>query len=174
MALWALAAAAPAARAATTIQPGDAFTNLSAAGGCTLDFVFAGRGKTYFGTAAHCSGPVGSRVADSEGTAFGTVAFVGHVDDVVGVDPIFDPAGAAQAVADELNPPQWTIEWDFALIRVDHEDIDRVSPAVRGHPEFPTGVTAPDDTATGGPVQVSGHPEYAEGSAAVREQRRGI
>jgi hypothetical protein len=64
------------------------------------------------------------------GTAFGTVAFIGNAD---------------------------ATEQDFAFIAVDAEDLARVSPAVKGHPQFPKGSTVPTDTVTADQIQLSGY-----------------
>ncbi len=119
---------APAASAAVTLQPG-AYHETDA-GSCTLNFAYTGNGRTYLGTAAHCVEKIGQVTYDIDGVAFGKVAFIGDAD---------------------------TTEWDFAFIEVDGEDIGRVSPAVKGHPTYPRGTTAPTDTAVGDTIQLSGY-----------------
>src|SRR5688572_30045846 len=96
-----LAVAPAAAQAATTLQPG-AYHETDA-GSCTLNFAYNGGGITYLGTAAHCVTKIGERVRDIEGTEFGSVAFIGDADQTA---------------------------WDFAFIKVDTEDLPRVSSAV--------------------------------------------
>jgi hypothetical protein len=141
----ALAAAPAAAQGATTLQPG-AYHETSA-GSCTLNFVYDGGGKTYLGTAAHCVSGVGETVQDQDGTTFGKVAFVGDEN---------------------------TTEWDFAFIEVDPEDVGRVSPAVKGHPQYPTGQTTAAETRTGDLVQASGYGVGFGETKPTQEQRRAV
>jgi hypothetical protein len=141
----ALAAAPAAAQGATTLQPG-AYHETDA-GSCTMNFVYEGNGKTYMGTAAHCVSAVGQPVQDRDGTTFGKVAFIGDAD---------------------------VMEWDFAFIEVDAEDVGRVSPAVKGHPQYPTGVTAPTETRTGDLVQASGYGIGFGTTTPTQEQRRAV
>jgi hypothetical protein len=116
------------ASAAVTLQPGA--YHETAAGSCTLNFAYAGSGKTYLGTAAHCVSAIGQTTQDIDGVTFGKVAFIGDADDT---------------------------NWDFAFIEVDPEDVGRVSAAVKGHPGYPTGSTVPADTVTGDTIQLSGY-----------------
>ncbi len=142
----AVAFAAPAAAsAAVTLQPG-AYHETDA-GSCTLNFAYAGAGKTYLGTAAHCVERVGQRVRDIEGVEFGSVAFIGDAD---------------------------TTAWDFAFIEVDAEDLARVSPAVKGHPAFPKGSTVPADTLTGDQIQLSGYGLGYGTTKPTQEQRQAL
>lgn len=141
-----LAAALPtAAQAAVTLQPG-AYHETDA-GSCTLNFAYAGGGKTYLGTAAHCVSSIGQRVRDIEGTEFGSVAFIGDAD---------------------------TIEWDFAFIEVDPEDLGRVSPAVKGHPTFPRGSTTPLETLSGDSIQLSGYGLGYDTTPTTQERRQAV
>ena len=128
LSLAALAATAPAASAAVTLQPG-AYHETDA-GSCTLNFAYTGGGKTYLGTAAHCVEKVGQVTYDIDGVPFGKVAFIGDAD---------------------------VTEWDFAFIAVDTEDLARVSAAVKGHPAYPRGATVPTDTTAGDTIQLSGY-----------------
>jgi Trypsin-like peptidase domain len=140
----AFAAAAPtAAQAAVTLQPG-AYHETDA-GSCTLNFVYAGGGTTYLGTAAHCVDSIGQRVRDIEGTEFGSVAFIGDEN---------------------------STEWDFAFIAVDAEDLGRVSPAVKGHPTFPRGSTTPLETLTGDRIQLSGYGLGYDTTPTTQERRQ--
>jgi hypothetical protein len=142
----ALAIALPgAAQAAVTLQPG-AYMETDA-GSCTLNFAYSGSGKTYLGTAAHCVSNVGQPVRDLEGTAFGKVAFIGNAD---------------------------VTEEDFAFIEVDAEDLGRVSPAVKGHPQFPKGSTVPGDTLTGDEIQLSGYGLGYDTTQATQEGRSAV
>lgn len=123
---------APVAQAQTELQPGAMLR--VADGQCTLNFVYDGlganAGKVYVGTAAHCGEKVGDEAMDAEGTVFGTFAFLGDAD---------DPAR------------------DYAFIEVAPDQLGRVDPAVKGHPEYPTGFTTPAETEAGDWVQMSGY-----------------
>ena len=142
----AVAAVLPsAASAAVTLQPG-AYHETDV-GSCTLNFVYTGGGKTYLGTAAHCVASIGQPVRDIDGTAFGKVAFIGD---------------------------QNTTAWDFAFIEVDPEDLGRVSPAVKGWPAFPKGVTTPAETLLGDSIQLSGYGLGYDTTPATQEQRRAV
>ena len=146
LATLAVAAAIPAAAsAAVTLQPG-AYHETDA-GSCTLNFSYSGGGVTYLGTAAHCVASVGQRVRDYDGVEFGSVAFIGDAN---------------------------VAEWDFAFIRVDAEDLARVSPAVKGHPAFPKGSTVPADTLTGDRIQLSGYGLGYGTTKTTQEQRTAI
>jgi len=140
-----LAAAPAAAQAATTLQPG-AYHETDA-GSCTLNFAYAGGGKTLLGTAAHCVDGIGQRVRDIEGVEFGSVAFVGDENDTA---------------------------WDFAFIEVDAEDAGRVSAAVKGWPAYPKGATVPADTLTGDSIQLSGYGLGYDTTKSTQEQRTAL
>ena len=146
-ALFILAAAAallPAATAsASHIQPG-AYHETDV-GGCTLNFVYDGAGGPYMGTAAHCADRVGDDVRDESGAVFGDVAAIGDAD----------------VTAD-----------DWALIRVRPEFVAHVNPSMKGHPQFPTGVTSAAETAVGDQVQLSGYGVGFDVTPTTREQRR--
>jgi hypothetical protein len=124
----AFAALTGAASAATTLQPG-AYHD-TAAGSCTLNFAYSGGGGTLLGTAAHCVSTIGESVYDIDGVDFGKVAFIGDAN---------------------------TTNRDYAFIKVDPEDVGRVSAAVKGYPQYPKGSTVPTDTATGDSIQLSGY-----------------
>lgn len=101
----------------------------------------------YFSTAAHCFGS-GDAVFDSDGDRFGTVTVVGDED---------------------------TTERDYEFIRIDTEDLGRVSPAVKGHPSYPRGgFTTSSQTAVGSLVQLSGYGQPFSLLGVTREQRRGV
>src|SRR5687767_3848120 len=140
-----MAATAPAASAAVTLQPG-AYHETDA-GSCTLNFAYSGGGKTYLGTAAHCVERVGQVTRDIDGVEFGKVAFIGDAD---------------------------VTEWDFAFIEVDAEDLGRVSAAVKGHPAYPKGSTVPADTTTGDSIQLSGYGLGYGTTKATQENRTAI
>jgi Trypsin-like peptidase domain len=130
------------ASAAVTLQPG-AYHETDA-GSCTLNFAYDGGGGTLLGTAAHCVSSIGQRVRDIEGVEFGSVSFIGDANQTA---------------------------WDFAFIKVDAEDVGRVSPAVKGHPQYPTGTTVPTDTATGDSIQLSGY-GLGYGTNVFTQERR--
>jgi hypothetical protein len=144
-AIVAIAAFPATASAAVTLQPG-AYHETDA-GSCTLNFVYDGGGSTYLGTAAHCVESVGQRVRDIEGAEFGSVAFIGDANSTA---------------------------WDFAFIRVDAEDLGRVSAAVKGHPAFPTGSTVAADTLTGDQIQLSGYGLGYDTTPTTQERRRAV
>ena len=135
-----------AASAAVTLQPG-AYMETDV-GSCTLNFAYTGpSGQTLLGTAAHCVERNGQGVRDIEGVQFGTVAFIGDAN---------------------------TTDWDFAFIRVDAEDLGRVSPAVKGHSAFPKGFTTAADTLTGDSIQLSGYGLGYGTTKTTQEQRTAI
>jgi hypothetical protein len=134
-----------AAQAAVTLQPG-AYHETDA-GSCTLNFVYDGGGGTQLGTAAHCVERVGQRVRDIEGVEFGSVSFIGDADETA---------------------------WDFAFIKVDAEDLARVSPAVKGWPAYPKGSTVPADTLTGDSIQLSGYGLGYDTTKPTQEQRTAV
>src|SRR4029079_616367 len=118
-----------AASAATTLQPG-AYMETDV-GSCTLNFAYTGpAGETLLGTAAHCVERAGQGVRDIDGVQFGTVSFIGNAD--------------ATAT-------------DYAFIKVEPEDVGRVSDAVKGWPAYPKGSTVPADTLTCDGIQLSGY-----------------
>lgn len=114
---------------------------------CTLNYVFRGGGHTYIGTAAHCVSFVGQVARDTDGDAFGTVAVIGsaNVEDT-----------------------------DWALIRVNPAFYYKLSPAVRGHPDMPTGYTKASETSAGDAIQVSGYGMGFEFAGQTRENRYSV
>jgi hypothetical protein len=144
---------APGAQAADPlIQPGEYIETIAdgAASGCTLGFVFDGvggsaSGRVFASTAAHCVDAVGDPVKLIDGTVFGTVAVIGNED---------------------------SIPNDYALIEVASEFLDRVNPAVKGYPDFPTGSTVSADTALGDKIQISGYGTGFDLTAATRQSRQ--
>jgi Trypsin-like peptidase domain len=140
-----LAVAPAAAQGAVTLQPG-AYHETDA-GSCTLNFVYDGGGVTYLGTAAHCVDSVGQRTRDIEGVEFGSVAFIGDENSTA---------------------------WDFAFIRVDAEDLGRVSAAVKGYPAYPKGSTVPADTVFGDSIQISGYGLGYDTTKATQEGRSAL
>lgn len=142
-------ATAPAAAAATVIQPGIEIA--TPVGGCTANFVFDGvgaqAGKVFIGTAAHCVSAIGDDIETGDGTTFGDVAFIGNED---------------------------TSQDDYAFIEVRPEFVPSVSPAVKGHPQFPTGVASAEETSEGDTVQFSGYGVGFGLTPITQEQRIGI
>jgi hypothetical protein len=135
-----------AASAAVTLQPG-AYMETDV-GSCTLNFAYTGpSGETLLGTAAHCVENVGQGVRDYDGVQFGTVAFIGNAD--------------ATAT-------------DYAFIKVEPEDVGRVSAAVKGWPAYPKGSTVPADTLTGDSIQLSGYGLGYGTTQPTQEQRTAI
>jgi len=137
-----LALAPAAAQAAVTLQPGA--YHETPKGACTLNFVYTDGSSTYLGTAAHCANGVGDRAEDIDGVEFGTVTWLGDENDTA---------------------------WDFAFIKVDPEDVARVSPAVKGYPAYPKGATVPADTVTGDSIQLSGYGMGYDTTKTTQEQR---
>ncbi|MBA3328974.1 MAG: hypothetical protein H0T43_11805 [Solirubrobacterales bacterium] len=144
-AVLALLALPSSASAAGTLQPG-AFMETDV-GQCTLSFAFTGSGGTYFSTAAHCTEAANQVVRDMDGDRFGTVALRG------------DPDVNAE---------------DYAFILVDTEDLARVSPQVKGSPQYPTGVTTPGLTSFGDTIQLSGFGLPFRPLALTRERRNAL
>lgn len=134
-----------AASAAVTLQPG-AYHETDD-GSCTLNFVYDGGGRTYLGTAAHCVSSIGQRVRDYDGVEFGSVAFIGDAD---------------------------STRRDYAFIAVDAEDLGRVSPAVKGHPQYPVGHTTPTQTTRGDQIQLSGYGLGFHTTQLTQENRRAV
>lgn len=132
--------------AAPLIQPGEYMESTDSA--CTLNFVYDGRGgAVYIGTAAHCVAEIGEDISLADGTVFGDVAAIG------------DPA---------------TTETDWALIKVRRRHINSVTPAVKGHPWHPTGVTTSSDTTVGDLVQQSGYGMGFDLTETTREERQSV
>jgi len=131
------------------IQPG-AYSQ-SGNAGCTLNFVYDGvgddRGRTFIGTAAHCVSKVGDDVLLSTRETFGDVAWIGNED---------------------ATAP------DVALVEIRREFLSRVSPAVKGYPAYPTGVTTRQDTVVGDLVQISGYGMGFNSTTLTRQSRVGV
>jgi hypothetical protein len=145
--------ATKAAVVADPIQPGD-YVGVTADGqpsGCTLSFVYDGlgdaAGKVFMSLAAHCVDKAGDPVTLEDGTVFGKVALVGDENAVID---------------------------DYALIEVGRAFAARVSPAVKGYPSYPKGVTTAKETTTGDKVQISGYGIGLEYTAATREKRQAV
>jgi hypothetical protein len=139
----------PAAQAQTKIQPGAMLQ--TEAGQCTLNFVFDGlganAGKTYIGTAAHCGDRVGQDAMDVDDAVFGRFAFLGNADDTA---------------------------FDYAFIEVAPDHVARVDPAMKGHPEYPTGFTSAEETTEGDLIQMSGYGLLFGETQPTQEQRQTV
>jgi hypothetical protein len=133
------------ASAAGTLQPGA--ISQTDVGRCTLNFAYTDGASTYLGTAAHCVSAVGQEVRDADGAAFGDVAAVGNADQTA---------------------------TDWAFIKVRPAALGRVSPRVKGHPQYPTGVTTAAQTSTGDLLQLSGFGLGFELLPLTQEKRQGV
>lgn len=111
---------------------------------CTLNWIYDGDGGPYGGTAAHCVSGVGQRIALLED---GT------------------EFGSVALYREAL---------DYALIRIDPEDVGSVSAAMKGHPNIPSGVSTVATAAVGDTMQFSGYGVGFSLTAATRESRVGI
>ncbi len=122
-----------------TIHPGVmAFTD---GGQCTANFVYTGGGNTYIGQSAHCAGtgaatdtngcdagskPLGTPVEITGASRPGTLAYSSWI--------AMQQRGETNQDACEYN--------DFALVRIDPADVDKVNPSVPGF-GGPVGVGGP-------------------------------
>lgn len=111
--------------------------------GCTLNFVFADIAHRYIGTAGHCTHAVGERVSSPDVGPFGTVVF------------------RRDSGSD-----------DFALIRIDGQLADMVSPEVRSF-QGPRGVISHVETAPGDLLGLHGH-GMVFGTAPQTRSRIGV
>lgn len=144
---------APGAQAQEPIQPGSSITM----GGsyCTLNWIYDGAGaldgEVFGGTAAHCVSEVGQEVqlaTTSLGEPLGRigeVAFIGNAEE----------------------PGR-----DYAFIEIDDAALDRVDPALKGHPNIPTGVST--GYQQGDLMQFSGHGVVFNLTTTTQEERVGI
>lgn len=133
--------------AAPVIQPGASITM----GGsfCTLNWIYDGAGGPYGGTAAHCVSGVGQRVSLSDSSLGTAILEFGTV-------ALYRP------------------NLDYALIRIDAEDVGLVSPAMKGHPNIPAGVSTVGTAAVGDLMQFSGHGVGFHLTTVTQEQRVGV
>lgn len=138
--------AASSASAAVTLQPGA--LSQTATGQCTLNFAYSdGAGNVYMGSAAHCVSGVKDVVSDADGVAWGDVALVGNADSTVD---------------------------DYSFIKVRQEALGRVSPRVKGSPQYPTGVATADQTRFGNTVALSGFGLGFQFLKLTQERRIGV
>ncbi len=111
---------------------------------CTLNWIYDGAGGPYGGTAAHCVEGVGQRVS------------------------LLEDGTEFGSVA------LFRTDLDYALIRIDAEDVSAVSPALRGHPNIPQGVSTVSTAQVGDTVQYSGYGVATMFTNITRESRQGI
>jgi hypothetical protein len=135
------------AQAAAVIQPGSQIVAGNA--GCTLNWIYDGTGSgntgvVYGGTAAHCVTGVGQDVHQPA-----TATHVGTV------------AYRSSAL-------------DFALIAIDTANLSLVSPALKGHPEIPTGVSTATSSKLGDVIQFSGYGIGFDTTTQTQESRVGV
>lgn len=133
------------------IQPGVSITMDGSF--CTLNWIYDGTGpnagRVYGGTAGHCVGGVGQDVALATGTLgepTETFGDVAYIDD----------------------------DLDYAFIEIRPEFVPAVDPAMKGHPEFPTGVSTTETAAGGDIVQFSGHGTGFHLTEPTQEGRVGV
>jgi hypothetical protein len=133
------------------IQPGVSITIDGSF--CTLNWIYDGTGPTagrvFAGTAAHCVGEVGQDVSLATGTLGDpTVTFgdVAYIDD----------------------------DLDYAFIEVRPELVPAVNPAMKGHPEFPAGVSTTQTAAEGDLIQFSGQGVGFHLTSPTQESRVGV
>lgn len=145
--------AAPAAAQEQKIQPGESI--VADGSYCTLNWIYDGTGaqagKVYAGTAAHCVSGVGQEVSLATGSLGTAVERIGQV--------------AFQGNADQPGR-------DYAFIEIDAEDLSQVSPALKGHPQIPTGVS--DNPQKGDVIQFSGNGVGFHLTQPTRESRVGV
>lgn len=152
LATAALGAAAPSAHAANTIQPGVAIR--LGGSGCTLNWIYDGTGTNagtvYAGTARHCTTGVGQVVYLATGNTIGSQSI---------------RIGTIAYVSAAL---------DFSLIAIDAGNLSLVSPALKGHPNIPTGVSTATSSRVGDLIQFSGYGVGVDLTTATQESRVGV
>lgn len=127
------------------IQPG---VSIETGGGfCTLNWIYDGGAHVYGGTAAHCVSKEGQRVSLATGSLG---------------EPI-EEFGTVRYIDDDL---------DYAFIQIDAAKEGRVDPALKGHPQIPTGVST--DAGTGDLMQFSGNGVGFHLLPITQEQRVGV
>ena len=97
---------------------------------CTMNFVFKDTEHTYIGAAGHCALAVGARETAPDIGEFGTVVF------------------RISCKLEQCEPDHPKAD-DFALIRIDADKLDMVSPVMRGVGAAPSGFTTSDETSAG-------------------------
>ena len=124
-----------------TIHPG--VQTYTAGGQCTANFVFTRAGATYIGQAAHCAGTGGA--TETDGCDAGSLP-LGTPVQVTGASrpgTLAYSSWLAMQAAGETDPDACAYN-DFALVKLDPADVDKVNPSVPGF-GGPTRVGAPDD-----------------------------
>jgi hypothetical protein len=101
---------------------------------CTMNWVFADAHHLYIGAAGHCALEPGTREASPEIGEFGTVVFRVY---------------CSYAPPEPYCPHGGPITDDFALIQIDDDKLELVSPVMRGVGAAPAGFTTGDTTAQG-------------------------
>jgi hypothetical protein len=133
-----VAASAWAPTETATVYPGvQVFTE---GGQCTANFVFQGGDAVYLGQAAHCAGTGGQ--TETDGCTSGSLP-LGTPVEVTGASKpgtLAYSSWLAMQAGGETDPDACAFN-DFALIRIDPADVDRVNPSVPGF-GGPTGVGA--------------------------------
>ncbi|MGH3432979.1 MAG: hypothetical protein ACRDQB_09110 [Thermocrispum sp.] len=142
---------APAAQAQEQppIQPG---VSIETGGGfCTLNWIYDGTGgndgKVYGGTAAHCVSSEGQRISLATGSLG---------------EPI-EEFGTVRYIDNNL---------DYAFIQIDADKLSRVDPAMKGHPQIPTGVSTSKNL--GDLMRFSGNGVGFHLLPVTQEQRVGV
>ncbi len=144
----AVAALAPAASSAyapadqATVHPGvQTYTD---GGQCTANFIFTGAGNTYIGQAAHCAGT--GAATDTDGCDAGSLP-LGTPVEIAGASrpgTLAYSSWIAMQQRGETDPN--TCEHnDFALVKIDPADVDKVNPSVPGF-GGPVGLGGPSST----------------------------
>ena len=110
---------------------------------CTLNWIYDGAGGPYGGTAAHCVSGQGARV-----------------------DLLADGTSFGSVVL-------FNETLDYALIRIDAEDVGFVNAALKGHPTIPQGVSTVNTAAVGDTMQFSGYGVATSPLGQTRESRTG-
>lgn len=135
-----------------TIQPGVSIVN-ETGGQCTTNWVYDGTGlhagSVFIGTAAHCVDRVGESVSMQTGTFGRSVLSVGQV----------------AFISSKL---------DYALIRVANQNLSLVSPAMKGHPGIPTGMSTTESASFGDVVQFSGNGVGFHATTLTQQSRVGV
>jgi hypothetical protein len=140
------------AQATATIQPGVSIVNESGSQ-CTTNWVYDGTGahagEVFIGTAAHCVDNVGEAIAMQDATFGSSTLTIGEVA--------------------FISP-----NLDYSFIRVAEENLGSVSPAMKGHPDIPTGVSTTETAGFGDLVQFSGHGVGFHLTTLTQEERVGV
>jgi hypothetical protein len=140
---------------AATVHPGvQVFTQGAQ---CTANFVFEEGADVYLGQAAHCSGTGGQ--TETDGCTSGSLPLGTPVEVTGASQPgtlVYNSWLTMQANGE--SDPATCAYNDFALIRIDPADTDKVNPSVRGF-GGPTGV---------GTVAGLGSTVYSYGNSSLR------